>query len=80
MACPPHPSGTIRPSWTSGNSPSNAVARQSISKAAPSVVLWPAQTPWQEAGYPTISLFLKQKAISFFAVSGESEPCAEFLW
>jgi hypothetical protein len=28
--------------------------------------------------YPTISLFLKQKAISFFAVAGLSEPCTEF--
>ena len=29
--------------------------------------------------YPTISAFLKQKAISIFAVSGLSEPCTEFF-
>jgi hypothetical protein len=29
--------------------------------------------------YPTISAFLKQSAISFFAVSGLSEPCTEFF-
>jgi hypothetical protein len=37
---------------------------------------------WVPAGgasYPTISLFLKQKAVSFFAVSGLSEPCTEFF-
>jgi len=31
------------------------------------------------APYPTISAFLKQRAISFFAVSGLSEPCTEFF-
>ena len=38
------------------------------------VQLWIASS-----SYPMISLFLKQKAISFFAVSGASEPCTEFF-
>ena len=33
----------------------------------------------ERQNYPTISAFLKQRAISFFAVSGPSEPCTEFF-